>query len=200
MHITHQKIIYFFKHLLFLLLFFVCSTGNAQEVVVEKIVIIGNKVTKNSIISRELVFDEGDTVPSAILKDAVQRSKENLLNTSLFNFVEITTQAIDIGKVYVIIELSERWYIFPVPIFEVVDRNFNEWWLRKDFSRTNYGVFLNWDNFRGRKENVRLLVRFGYSQRLSLNYAIPYIDKKQKRRNEQARNCRIAINTCPHSR
>ena len=152
----------------------------AQNLVIERVIVIGNKVTKYNIISREFSFKEADTLSPSALDKAIELTKQNLNNTSLFNFININKQIIDSNKVYLLIEVTERWYIFPVPIFEVVDRNFNEWWLRKDLSRTNYGFFLNWDNFRGRKENVRLLLRFGYSQRLSLNYSIPYIDKKQK--------------------
>lgn len=152
----------------------------AQNLIVERVIVIGNKVTKYNIISREFAFKEGDTLSPTALDKAIEHTYQNLNNTSLFNFININKQVIDSNKVYLLIEVTERWYIFPVPIFEVVDRNFNEWWLRKDFSRTNYGFFLNWDNFRGRKENLRLLLRFGYSQRLSLNYSIPYIDKKQK--------------------
>lgn len=155
------------------------TSSVAQNLIIERVIVIGNKVTKYNIISREFAFKEGDTLSSPALDNAIELTRQNLNNTSLFNFININKQVIDSNKVYLLIEVTERWYIFPVPIFEVVDRNFNEWWLRKDLSRTNYGFFLNWDNFRGRKENVRLLLRFGYSQRLSLNYSIPYIDKKQ---------------------
>lgn len=173
--------LHFLKASLFVaFIFFNAASSFGQDFILERIIVIGNKVTKYNIISREFAFKEKDTLTDTELTNAIARTKENLLNTSLFNFIEINRQVIDSNKVYLLIEVTERWYIFPVPIFEVVDRNFNEWWLRKDFSRTNYGFFLNWDNFRGRKENVRLLLRFGYSQRISFNYAIPYINKNQK--------------------
>lgn len=172
---SHYKI-----HLLFLISVFTYTPSVAQNFIVERVIVIGNKVTKYNIISREFAFKEGDTLQKENLDQAIELTRQNLQNTSLFNFININKQVIDSNKVYLLIELTERWYIFPVPIFEVVDRNFNEWWLRKDFSRTNYGFFLNWDNFRGRKENLRVLLRFGYSQRLSVNYSIPYIDKNQK--------------------
>ena len=80
--------------------------------------------------------------------------------------------------VYII--LSERWYIFPLPIFEIVDRNFNEWWRSKDYSKINYGGILTWNNFRGRNETIGMTLRFGYTQRLSFFYNIPFITKQQK--------------------
>ncbi len=153
-----------------------------QKVIVTKILLVGNKITKQSIITRELLFHEGDTLSRYVLQDAMKRSRENLMNTSLFNFVEIYDQpdANDSAKTFVIVRMTERWYLFPLPIFELVDRNFNEWWLTKDFSRTNYGAYIVKENFLGRKQSLQLLVRLGYSQKLGLYYSIPYINKKQQ--------------------
>ncbi|MBK8873112.1 MAG: hypothetical protein IPN13_04005 [Bacteroidetes bacterium] len=49
-----------------------------------------------------------------------------------------------------------------------------------DWSRINYGAYLNWDNFRGMNESLRLLFRWGYSQRIGVSYAIPFINKNQE--------------------
>jgi len=47
--------------------------------------------------------------------------------------------------------VSERWYTFPEPQFELADRNFNVWWNEQDhdFDRTEYGVDLLCYNFTG---------------------------------------------------
>ncbi|MCK4992859.1 MAG: hypothetical protein KAS29_20320, partial [Bacteroidales bacterium] len=58
-----------------------------DRLVIEDILIQGNKITKDPIILRELVFGIGDTVLKMELLPAFQRSKENLLNLTLFNFV-----------------------------------------------------------------------------------------------------------------
>src|SRR5690606_17670386 len=75
-----------------------------------------------------------------------------------------------------------RWYTFPSPIFELSDRNFNEWWqnYNHDFKRVNYGLRLYQFNMRGRNETLRFLAQFGYQRRFDLMYRFPYIDKKQK--------------------
>ncbi len=147
--------------------------------IVNRIIVTGNKTTKLHIVERELIFHTGDTLPSVILENAIARSKENLLNTGLFNFVEINRYSDQAGKSDVHISLSERWYLWPFPFFEVVDRNFNEWWLTRDFTRTNYGLYLTRENFRGRSESLKFQVRLGYSQRLGVFYNIPYINKQQ---------------------
>lgn len=147
--------------------------------VVNQIIITGNKITRTHIVMRELVFHEGDTLPFEILENAILRSRENLMNTGLFNFIEINKYPDATNHLTIQINVTERWYLWPFPFFEVVDRNFNEWWLTKDFNRANYGLYLEHNNFRGRAETLKLQVRLGYSQRLGLYYNFPYINKKQ---------------------
>jgi outer membrane protein assembly factor BamA len=187
---------YFYKPFIFLAFIFVFA-GNAislsqpvkndslvatlpDTVVIQQLIVTGNHTTRLSIIMRELVFHEHDTLSNLVYERAVERTRENLMNTGLFNFVTIKQQLVPDRSLIVIIDLRERWYIFPVPIFELVDRNFNEWVKTGDFERINYGFFLNWDNFRGRNESVRFQFRWGYSQRIGIFYTIPYINKNQE--------------------
>lgn len=160
----------------------VTGTGDGSKLIIGSIIVTGNKTTKIFIITRELIFHKGDTLNRAVLNAAMWRSRENLINTSLFNFVNIYDQpdANDSSMTHVIVKVTERWYIWPLPIFEIVDRNFNEWWLTKDLSRTNYGAYFTKDNFRGRRETLSVLVRLGYSQRLGLYYTIPYLNRRQE--------------------
>ena len=126
-----------------------------------------------------MTFHLSDTIAVKDLDAVFQRSEENLLNTSLFNSARITR--LRNGKdidVYII--FTERWYIFPLPIFEIAERNFNVWWKTKDFSRVVYGGVLTWNNFRGRNEEVGATIRLGYTQRISFYYKIPFINKKQR--------------------
>ncbi|MBL7915127.1 MAG: hypothetical protein JNL49_08775 [Bacteroidia bacterium] len=151
-----------------------------DTIIISQLIITGNQVTRMSIIQRELVIHELDTLPRIVFERAIERTKENLMNTNLFNFVTIQHQKLSKTEYAVIIDLKERWYVFPVPIFELVDRNFNEFVKSGDWSRINYGAYLNWDNFRGMNESLRLLFRWGYSQRIGVSYAIPFINKNQE--------------------
>ncbi|OQX74252.1 MAG: hypothetical protein B6D61_11755 [Bacteroidetes bacterium 4484_249] len=157
------------------------TTEIPDKVVIRKITFKGNKVTKERIIERELLFHENDTIISDELSNTLQQSRKNLVNTSLFNFVTIDSIPVEgtIDQIDVNIEFVERWYIWPVPIFEFADRNFNEWLKKKDWTRLNYGMFLTWNNFRGRREKLILFTRFGYDQKYELAYVIPYINRKQ---------------------
>ena len=148
--------------------------------VIHSISLSGNKRTKQKIIFRELTFHEGDTIAIEELDFRLLRSKQNLLNTSLFNFVTVDTIPFFNEQIDIHIDVTERWYIFPIPIFEIAERNFNTWWETKDLKRASYGMYLTDENFRGLKQSLTLKVRLGYGEQYGLSYSIPYINKKQK--------------------
>ncbi len=151
-----------------------------QKYLINNIVIIGNKITKNTILMRELSFAVNDTLSKNELDQKIIKSRENLLNTSLFNFVQIDTLAIGKQKLDVYITVSERWYTLPLPILEVTDPNLTVWWQTKNLEHLNYGAYLVRYNFRGRKENVQIKFQLGFTQQFALLYNIPYLDRKQR--------------------
>jgi outer membrane protein assembly factor BamA len=152
-----------------------------QNIIVGYIQIQGNSKTVERIIYRELVFKTGDTLSWNQFNELMKQSRENLLNRSLFNFVDISYNESEANPLvfFVLISVVERWYIWPLPIFELADRNFNVWWKTKDFSKVNYGMYVSHNNFRGRNEKLKVLIRAGYDQNYFLSYEIPYITKKQ---------------------
>lgn len=173
----------------FLFCFFICSfisatalaqSDSSTHLVVKDIVIIGNKKTRPKIILRELTVYKNEAITFDQLAYIKKRSEQNLINTSLFNFVTIT-DTIDWKShdVTLFIDVKERWYIWPQLIFEIQDRNFNQWWLTKDLFRINYGAALNVENFTGNKDVLSFIVRLGYSERFGISYKIPYINKSQ---------------------
>jgi outer membrane protein assembly factor BamA len=155
------------------------SAASDSIKVISKISIVGNKVTKEHIITRELTFKEGDTLSFSEFEYRRKRSEENLMNTSLFNSAHISSITQPDSSLEIFIVLNERWYLFPLPIFDIVERNFNVWWQTKDFSRVVYGANVTRYNFRGRNETIGLSVQLGYTQRVSFAYTIPYINKGQ---------------------
>ncbi len=150
--------------------------------VIDQIQIIGNHKTKKQIILRELDVKEGDTLYAQEIDTILSRNRNKIFNTNLFVSVEMSLIKSATRTTRLNIQLEERWYIFPGPIFELSDRNFSEWWntYNADFSRVNYGMRFVVENFRGRSEKVDLLLQFGFERKISLDYTIPYIDKKQK--------------------
>lgn len=150
-----------------------------KKVTIGKIILEGNNITRPHIIKRELLFKQGDSLDINSLSQRLEQSRLNLLNTSLFNFITIDTVSEEEGNLTVKIKMVERWYLFPFPIFEIADRNFNSWIAHRDWRRVNYGGFLKWTNLRGRMETLNILVRFGYDERYRVLYDFPYINQKQ---------------------
>lgn len=156
------------------------TSGYKGKRIIHEISIIGNKITKDFIILRELTFSQGDSLSSDELMEHLYQSKKNLLNTSLFNFADLDWAVDPFNRISIIITVTERWYLFPSPIFEIDDINFNTWWKNKDFDRINYGMYFSLKNFRGRKEHLKLTLQLGYTEEINFYYMIPYIDRHKK--------------------
>ncbi|MBL4715078.1 BamA/TamA family outer membrane protein [Sphingobacteriaceae bacterium AH-315-L07] len=152
-----------------------------KYVVVTKISIEGNKITKDHIIFRELLFNIGDTILVDELNNKINSSEDNLKNTSLFNEVKVEAKNLTSEKITIHVKLAERWYTWPIPIFNLADRNFNDWWVNqnRDLSRVDYGLFFLRYNFRGRDEKLKAHIQLGYTERFAMTYEIPYVNKKQ---------------------
>lgn len=169
------------------LLLFCCVQSHAQDttptpavpVRIMGITITGNAVTRDRIILRELVVKEGDVLSDAVLFESLERSRQNLANTALFNTVTVLPLYLAPGAVMVEVTVNERWYIWPALIFDLADPNFNTWWLTKDFDRVNYGLYLFKYNFRGQNETLYVKAQFGYTRQFALRYKVPYIDRRQ---------------------
>jgi hypothetical protein len=166
-------------NILFVVLLSVSVRAQQNQYRVTGIEVNGNDVTKNEIITRELTFKVGDTLSLEKLSYNIERSENNIFNTTLFNYVSIIPEFED-NSVAFSIFVFERWYIWPFPLVENADRNFNVWWQNKDFDRLSYGMRLVWNNFRGRNETLVLTGKAGYQERLSLAYGIPYLDREKK--------------------
>jgi len=151
-------------------------------VVVDTILIEGNKKTKASIIYRELLFRQGDTINLDHLMELIAQSSQNLQNTRLFNEAIVKITRWRGTHIEITIALQERWYIIPGLIFELADRNFNVWWVEQDhdFRRTIYGLQVYHNNVRGRNEQIFAIGTLGYTQQLWLQYSIPYINRQQR--------------------
>jgi outer membrane protein assembly factor BamA len=164
------------KPVVVILLFFHVSGIFAQYqdtlFTVDSIVIIGNKRTRSSIISRELTFSKGDTIQNWQYQK--EQSRRQLINLFLFNEILISRSA---GMVTV--QVTERWYIWPYPELGYADRNLSQWLLSGDPRRLIYGLKLQWYNIRGRNETMQLDLITGYTKMVNFGYKIPYFNRRQ---------------------
>ncbi|MCB0794732.1 MAG: hypothetical protein KDB88_08350 [Flavobacteriales bacterium] len=156
------------------------AQGTERRFQVIGVLVHGNKVTKERVIYREITFGEGDSLTSAELYPALERSQENLINTGLFNTAVLLPVFISKDQVLVEVTVNERWYWWPSPIIEVADPNFNTWWRTREIERLNLGFYLYRYNFRGRNETLYAKAQFGYAQQYGLYYKVPFVDRKER--------------------
>ncbi|ARK10995.1 BamA/TamA family outer membrane protein [Fibrivirga algicola] len=158
-----------------------------SAVVVRSVTLVGNARTRDRIVLREMALRTGDTLRRTELDKKVAWDQRKIWNTNLFISVDIvavedTTGPLGHRPVDVTVTMKERWYIFVVPIFELADRNLNEWWYDRgrDLRRTNYGLRLDWKNFTGRNDKLTAVAQTGFTPKYILAYDRPYIDKAQR--------------------
>jgi outer membrane protein assembly factor BamA len=158
------------------------SDADSRIVSMGRIIITGNKVTRERIILRELTLKSGDTISTKLLFSTLTKDRNKIYNLRLFNTVNIRVLDLGFGQIDLLIEVSERFYTEPAPIFELADRNLNEWWTNynADLSRINWGLRLKQKNFRGRNETLQLIAQFGFNRKFDLIYKIPNLDRQQK--------------------
>lgn len=151
----------------------------SQILIVDKITLLGNDRTKDEIITRELTFEANDTISYLTINDHITKSSQNLLKTSLFNYVTIDT-ALNGNQISFIVNLEERWYFWPAFSITYADRNFSSWLKTKDFGRINYSLTLIKYNFRGRNEYLKFRFTTGYTQNFGIFYQNLFIDDNRK--------------------
>ena len=171
-----------FAFLLLLLLWSDISFCQVTKVVIQTIEIEGAKKTRESAIFRYMNIAEGDSIPLEKLMTKLEENKLLVMNSKLFTDVVLKIVNWEEDKIQLLLHVHEAWYIYPVPIFELADRNFNVWWneFNKDLSRTNLGLAVYWRNTFGYNDWLKFLVQFGYSRKFELEYSVPAIDKKQR--------------------
>jgi outer membrane protein assembly factor BamA len=154
------------------------SSAQDNKVTISDIVIEGNYHSRKRTILQELNIKKNDTL---LLKDIqlhLDNNRLRVLSTGLFNSVIINLSEYDINNstAKLLITVEENWYIFPMPIFELADRNFSVWWQEqnKSLSRVNYGLRLSHYNFSGNRDPLRLKVHFGYTTKYELTYKYPF--------------------------
>ena len=156
-------------------------SGSSDSLYVSQILITGNNRTRESIIRRELTFETGSRLPLARLEAEVERSRRNIFNTQLFIHVAADYDVVG-NEAAVVIEVKERLYLLPLPILNLADRSFNEWWYtrNRDLSRLIYGIQLSHSNLSGNSDFLKAKIYGGFIPYLELTYGRPYIDRRQR--------------------
>lgn len=157
-----------------------CSIDSSARLFIEEITVKGNKKTKSYIILREMVIKQGDSLIAGQIYAKMEESRQLVYNTALFTSVEIKPSFAEPKHVTLTVTVTEKWYIYPLPQFQLADRNFNEWLnvYNADLNRVIYGLRFVHYNFSGRKDQLRIVMLNGYSRNISFSYNNPYSNRK----------------------
>lgn len=159
------------------------SCQEAEAITIDRISVVGQKRTRLAVIFRELPIKVGDTIALENLPEKITEAERQLMNTGLFSKANITYKNWEgaTQKVHLEVEVLENWYIYPVPTFDLADRNFNVWWKEQNRSlqRVNIGLEVSHLNFTGWGDKLEVGFEYGYTRSYSASYKIPYLNKKQ---------------------
>jgi outer membrane protein assembly factor BamA len=163
------------------LVFFLFFLWNASLVVAQsdslyigEIQVSGNKRTRMPIIQREMLVQAGQTFAVNDLVASMEESQRLLQNTALFIKTDLHICNMAQDTVVLCLEVVEAWYLFPVIIFELADRNFNVWYRDFDASleRVSYGFYLNHYNLTGNRDEFKIRLQYGYTRKHEISYDI----------------------------
>ena len=156
------------------------NPDSAAKFVVKQINIYGNNKTKEYIIRREIHIHTGDSLLLSSVNNELQKIRQQVYNTNLFNEVKVQLVNITPSEFDINVSLKERWYIFPLLKFQLIDRNINEW-LQKydaDLGRVVYGVKFTHYNLTGRRDLLRMTFLNGFTRNVSFSYFKPLSNKE----------------------
>jgi len=133
---------------------------------VDSILISGNTHTKDFVILREMTLRPGMPITKAL----IQYDQDRIYSLRLFNRVIIHVfPTVSPGRAHLIVDVSERWYLFPFPIFGIKDR---------DWGKLFYGIGILHYNFRGRNEKLYTALVLGYDPSFSVSYRNPFLTEE----------------------
>lgn len=163
----------------------------------------GNKRTKEQVILREIPIKIGTYISVEGLEEKIKDSEDNLKNTSLFNDVKIcyvpdsiTDMATlcqleeqilqnphhktkdEILFCTLVIEVSERWYYWPLIGIKLEDRNMSSWLKDMDFNKITFDAGIKIDNMWGLNHTLSLSGKFGFEKGVKFTYEDISLDPK----------------------
>jgi len=139
---------------------------------ITEIIVEGNRKTQEKVILRELSFQAGEQYTLSVLIQKFNQSKEQLLNTTLFQNVVVSLKNLQGYDASIKVSVKERWYIYPIPFISVVDNSFQHWVKNEnmDLNRIKYGIKIKHRNFTGRNDKLTMNLTNGYTKEVAFRY------------------------------
>ncbi len=173
------------------------ETIDALNTTIDTIIYQGNKVTREEVLRREMLFSRHDTLNVK----KIRQSRSEIFNLLLFNKVNISAkrfvpgdtlsgkaklkplifnaqeQANRLNRSYtaVLVTVYERWYFFPIPTFDLRGTSVTQWIRNPNLSNLNFGLSLQDQNFTGHGDLFTTSFGLGFDPFVGISYSTPYV-------------------------
>ncbi len=134
--------------------------------VADTVFLSGNETTRPYVILNEMSLHPGAMVTPA----AMEYDRRRIYSLGLFTRVDIQFDSLG-GKRYLLVDVNERWYFFPVPILGFRDG---------DPNRFYFGGGLVHNNLGGRNQKLFASLVLGYDPSAGLSFLEPMIDPESR--------------------
>ncbi|MBI1193816.1 MAG: hypothetical protein GC205_11685, partial [Bacteroidetes bacterium] len=127
-------------------------------------------------------FRAGDCIPRSDFPALLEQARIQLNNTSLFGSILVEDSVVGQDRIMVVVDLTERWYFFPSPVFELADRNINVWikQFNADINRINFGINPTMYNLTGHFDELSGILQWGFTPKIEVEYTRPYIARSER--------------------
>jgi len=129
---------------------------------VDSVIVSGNTHTRAYVILNEMSIAAG--VP--FTPEMIEYDRNRIYSLGLFTSVDLYLDTLGTRSILHVL-VSERWYLFPVPLFGFRDG---------DVKRVFYGAGMYHNNFQGRNQKLFGSVVFGADPSAQLSFADPLVD------------------------
>jgi outer membrane protein assembly factor BamA len=150
-----------------------------RKVTIRHMTVTGNRKTKDRIIFREVYLEPDSSYPMPFILESIHTGRTNLINTALFVDATVDFKNWFNDSLDIVIDVKERWYWFPFPLFKPIDRNWNVWinQYKVSLDRVNYGIKFLGNNVTGRNDKLNLYLVNGYTKQVAVTYQNPFVGK-----------------------
>jgi len=133
-----------------------------QNMIIERIILVGNEKTKEDVILRELKTKEGEKLNLTVLEEDIKR----LYNLGLFIKVDVLPAPLMNNKINLIFEFEESFYFLPIPQGGIKEGDIKKIW---------GGINFEWRNFRGMNHTINLSFGVGYEPFIFTSFTNPWV-------------------------
>jgi outer membrane protein assembly factor BamA len=139
-------------------------TGGRALGIVDTIIVAGNDRTEDYVILDEMTIKPG----SLLTAGDIEYDRGRIYSLGLFTRVDILYDSLG-TRHFLFVDVRERWFIVPVPLFGFRDGDPHKFYLGAGF--LDY-------NFRGRNQKLYGSVVFGYDPAIAFSYSDPQMDRE----------------------